>query len=325
VWWHQAVHTLAPPPGPELFRFGTLSDLHLGESHFGYRDTIVEERPHDEPYSVRASRAAFAELTAWGSELIVVKGDITEAGQPEEWDAFGELVTATGPPMIATPGNHDGIEDLPPSRLRRMLEPSEVPRLRTGISPREGLERVGLATPGRVQVRDVPGLRVVLVDTTIPHRRTGQIAVTTDEIVTAAREAAGPVWIGLHHQLNDTHIPRYLPPGIPHAESNRFLDELVAANPAVLVTAGHTHRHRRRHHGSAVLTEVGSPKDYPGTWAGYVVHEGGIRQVVHRIAPPDLLAWTDRSADAALGLWGRWSPGSLDERCFSHTWPSDRF
>lgn len=325
VAWRQAARTPAPPPGAELFRFATISDMHLGESHFGYRGTIVEEQPHDEVYSVRAARAAMVEMTDWGAALIVVKGDVTEGGRAEQWDAFGALVDAAVPPVMATPGNHDGIEDLPPSRWRRLLEPSEVPSIRAGITPSEGLQRVGLGSAGRVQVRDVPSLRIVLVDTTITHRRTGQIAGMTDEIVSAVRDARGPVWVGLHHQLQDTWVPRYLPPGIARNESRRFLDQLVAANPAVLVTAGHTHRHRRRRHGTAVLTEVGSTKDYPGTWAGYVVHEGGIRQVVHRIAAPDLLAWTDRSADAALGLWGHWSPGSLHARCFSHTWPTTGF
>ena len=105
----------------------------------------------------------------------------------------------------------------------------------------------------------------------------------------------------------------------------RCMEPLLKASDAgraVFVTSGHTHRHRRRRHGPAVITEVGSPKDFPGTWAGYVVHEGGIRQVVRRIARPDVLRWTERSAAAAFGLWSRWSPGTLDDRCFPHTWPT---
>ena len=87
------------------------------------------------------------------------------------------------------------------------------------------------------------------------------------------------------------------------------------------MTAGHSHRHRRRTHRSVTITEVGSPKDYPGTWAGYVVHEGGVRQVVRRVDRPDCIRWTEYTRRAALGLWGQWSPGRLDDRCFSLTWP----
>ena len=71
-----------------------------------------------------------------------------------------------------------------------------------------------------------------------------------------------------------------------------------------------------------IVTEVGSPKDYPGTWGGYVVHEGGIRQVVRRIAEPDVIAWTEYTRRAVGGVWGLWSPGSLSDRCWSHTWPT---
>jgi hypothetical protein len=101
-----------------------------------------------------------------------------------------------------------------------------------------------------------------------------------------------------------------------------FVDRVRWARPATMITSGHTHRHRRRTVGSVVLTEVGSTKDFPGSWAGYVVHEGGIRQVVRRVASPDLLRWTDETARAACGAWGAWSPGIGSHRCFTHTWPA---
>ena len=76
------------------------------------------------------------------------------------------------------------------------------------------------------------------------------------------------------------------------------------ANPATLVTTGHTHRHRRRRHGPVVVTEVGSVKDHPGTWAGYLVYEGGIVQTVRRIMDPTALAWTERTRDLGLRRMG---------------------
>jgi len=321
VVWHEQAHTLAPPPGPELFRFATVSDMHLGEDRFGYRRTILEDPPAPEVYSVRATRAAFDELKAWGAQLLVVKGDVTESGQPDQWATFGALLQDLDRPALGTPGNHDGIEDLEPTGWRHAVEPGRRIEPRTAITPSEGLRRVGLGSADRVQVRDEPGIRIVVVDTTIAHHRDGQIAVATDDVVAAIAESDRPVWIGLHHQLMALPFATYLPVGIPSDEAVRFLDRAVAARPDLLITSGHTHRNRRRSHGPAIITEVGSPKDYPGVWAGYVVHEGGIRQVVRRVAAPDVLAWTDRSARAAHGLWGTWSPGRLDERCFTHTWP----
>ena len=74
--------------------------------------------------------------------------------------------------------------------------------------------------------------------------------------------------------------------------------------------------------GHVVVTETGSPKDHPGTWTGYVVHEGGIRQVVRRVARPDVIRWTERSRRAAGGAWGVWSPGRLTDRCWDLPWPT---
>ena len=70
------------------------------------------------------------------------------------------------------------------------------------------------------------------------------------------------------------------------------------------ITSGHTHRHRRWAHAGVTTTQVGSISDHPGVWAGYVVHESGMRQVVRRIAQPDVLPWSERARDAALGAWG---------------------
>src|SRR3712207_4374623 len=93
------------------------------------------------------------------------------------------------------------------------------------------------------------------------------------------------------------------------------------APPAPLATAGHTRRHRRRRHGPLVVTEVGSTKDHPGTRAGYAGHDGGIRQVVRRIADPAVLRWSDDTRRGYLGIWGRWSAWTLGTRCFTHPWP----
>ena len=61
-------------------------------------------------------------------------------------------------------------------------------------------------------------------------------------------------------------------------------------------------------------------KDYPGVWAGYVVHDGGIVQTVRRVAEPSAMAWTEHSARAMGGIYRYWTPGRLDDRCFSLNW-----
>ena len=80
------------------------------------------------------------------------------------------------------------------------------------------------------------------------------------------------------------------------------------------MASGHTHRHATRRHRHVVITETGSPKDHPGTWTGYVVYEGGLRQVVRRVGRGDAITWTEHTRRAAGGAWGYWSPGRLDHR-----------
>ena len=165
-------------------------------------------------------------------------------------------------------------------------------------------------------------MNLVLVDTTKPAQHRGAVHHVQDAVIDLLRSSPLPAFLALHHHGERHAVPLFLPRGIPHHEIDAFLDAVRWARPATMVSSGHTHRHRRREVGTVVVTEVGSTKDFPGTWAGYVVHEGGIRQVVRRVAEPDLLRWTDRSARAAFGAWGLWSPGLRSHRCFSHTWPA---
>jgi hypothetical protein len=91
-----------------------------------------------------------------------------------------------------------------------------------------------------------------------------------------------------------------------------------------MVTSGHTHRHRRWSRAGVTVTQVGATKDYPGVWAGYVVHEGAIRQIVRRTARPDVIGWTDHTRIAAYGAWEHAAPGRLAARCFDLRWDRDR-
>ena len=321
-WRRPVARTLPSPTGPELFRFATISDMHFGERSFGYRSTIVERPRPEQFHPERATRAALSELAAWGAEAVVIKGDITHGGKARQWERFADVLTDVELPVVMIPGNHDTGEGSPSERRQRRHPDDELPDRTPPIPVAEARTRLGLEPAGPVQVLDVPGLRILALDTTVSGKRVGQLAHLTDEATARAGEVATPVFVALHHQLLNLPVAHHPPPGIPAGQSRAFLDRLQAANPAAFVSSGHTHRHRRRMHDTIVLTEVGSPKDYPGTWAGYVVHEGGIRQVVRRVAAPDVLAWTDRTARAALGAWGRWSPGTLDDRCFTHVWPT---
>ena len=97
--------------------------------------------------------------------------------------------------------------------------------------------------------------------------------------------------------------------------------EVVARRPAIRgYFAGHTHRNRVRRFaaaGDVPWVEVASVKDYPGAWAEYRVHEGGVLQLHHRISTPEALAWTEQTRHMYAGFYGAYAFGSLADRCFA--------
>lgn len=298
--------TLATPAGAELSRIATIGDLHLGTEVFGHQGTIREVPTPEVPHPIRCAHAAVDEAGAWGAERFLVKGDITNHGQVDEWRRYAELIGRARVPVDALPGNHD----------------RAYSRVKPGLPPEDAAEAFGLAMALPVLVRDLPGLRLVLLDSTTGGWNFGHVDRFADEVVQAVADAdpSVTVLVALHHQLQPHLLSEGWPIGVSRDESVRLLDRLAATHRRVLVTSGHTHRHRRWDRGDVIATQVGSTKDYPGVWAGYVAHEGGVRQVVRRIERPDCVRWTEHTRRAAFGVW-RWvSPGLLSARCFSRTW-----
>jgi hypothetical protein len=294
------VTTMSPPDGRLLSRVATIGDLHLGETRFGMLPTLSSNRDPAMAHPVVCTAAAIEELLAWGAELLVVKGDIAHDSRRIDYELAGELLADLPIPVLLLPGNHDGGN-------HRDKDPALA------------LARHGLPLTEGVGVRDVPGLRVVAVDTRTTTQA-GTVDRSTEAVVAAVGEVDQGALVTLHHNLMTTRIPTYPPPGVPLREARPFLDAVAAAHPATVVTSGHTHRHRARRHGPLLVTEVGSTKDYPGTWAGYLVYEGGIVQTVRRVMAPEAIRWTENTARMMGGAWGRWSPGRLRDRCVVQTY-----
>ena len=181
------------------------------------------------------------------------------------------------------------------------------------------LHLMGLPTDS-VRTVDLPGVRVVLVETAIDDRGHGRVRDLA-AAVDAVGETSLPCLVVIHHHIQRLPVPTFWPPGIHSTSGNRFVRELRRANPAIVVTSGHSHRYRKRLIDGVPHVEVGSVKDYPGGWAGYAVHESGLRQVVRRVSPSDCLRWTDKTRHVMFGAWRLFAPGTIDDRCFVHRWP----
>lgn len=302
-----STRTLPSPPGPELCRIATVNDLHVGSKAFGFTHTI-SERPAPRRHSgLRCAGAALDELTDWGTQHLFIKGDAVHKNLPSEWEALGQMLADRPWSADIGFGNHERRNDALAHR---------------------GVANAGLSPVRPVRWADLPGVRIIMFETALPGTNRGVIDTEhAEEVAQLARETELPVMLFLHQQLEARRLPLMLPVGIRVDEAEPFLRSLGAANRNVIVASGHTHRHRRRDlrsygnpAGMVTVVEVGSPKDFPGTWTGYAVHEGGIRQVVRRVERPDCIAWTHRTRRAALGVWGRWSPGTLAQRCWTRMW-----
>jgi Icc protein len=312
VWWEPRrgprrsigqVTTLRPPPGRLLARFATISDLHVGERRFGVAYHLYDVHPPSAgsaPYPERAAAAALDEAAAWGATTVVVKGDLSAGGQPPQLRRVAAILADCPLDPLVQLGNHDVVA---PLDVGAVLAPLPV------------------AERGVPVVVDLPGVRLVLGDTPSPDDRWGHLDDRQIErLAAAAAGAPGPVALCLHHPPERWPVPTSYPPGLVHSDSRRLLRALSEANPATVILAGHTHRNRTYRMSGLPVAEVGSTKDYPGGWAGYAVHEGGIRQVVRRTAAPEVIRWTETTRRALGGVWGRWSPGTLADRCWTLSW-----
>lgn len=297
-----SARTLSPPPGAELYRFATISDMHLGSDHFGASKRMIDRSSHADPFALRSASDAILAALAWGAQHLVIKGDAAHHGQLADFDLLGQLVDRhASVPMSLLPGNHD--------------TDGREAGLPTSVGQRE------LRYEQHVSHLDVPGLRIVLGNTTITGQGPGTLKDVGEDLLTSASEGtAAGVFLAVHQQLQTNDPNRYWPPGISRAESESFLDRLDRDRPGAVVTSGHTHRNRSRHHGSVLVTEVAATHHWPGVWAGYVVYEGGIRQVVRRIVGSDIIEWHEYSKNAVGSLWGRYAPGRLSQRCLVHPW-----
>lgn len=295
------VRTPARPAGEELGRFMTLSDLHLDRDQFGLRGRMFDGSGWPEPFPLRCSVAAAAAGREWGATAIVLKGDVVDASRDIAWErtrTFGAALA--GMEVLALPGNHE------------FNEYSEV-------DAAEAAPSAGIHLTASVAVWHGPGVDVVMCNSTRPPGHGGEVVTVTEaaaDAVADARRSGRLCVVALHHHLQRTPLAVFFPPGIERTEGREFVRRLRAAGPVHLLTSGHTHRHRRFDTFGVQCTEVGSPKDFPGVWAGYSVFEGGLRQLVRRVELPTAIGWTEYTKRAAGGLWGMWSPGQLRDRCF---------
>ena len=298
----QQVTTLARPDGELLCRFATVNDVHFGETEAGRIDDHAEgpiqrSAPGEPPYPETMNHSAADEMAALGALAVIVKGDLSQDGRPEEWAAFEACYRDRfGERLHVVRGNHDAYKG------------------QTGYAGDQWIS--------------LPGIAIALLDTVIPLQTTGNLlAPQLEWLETHAAAADTPVVVMGHHQQwlaapaaaarGDHRSEGYF--GL-HPDASDALADVIARNPSIVAyTAGHTHRHRVRRMPCGVPSvEIGCVKDFPGTWAEYRVYEGGIMQVVHRMSTPDALSWSERCRHLYRDFgvdYETYALGALEDRC----------
>ncbi len=140
---------------------------------------------------------------------LLVTGDITDDGDPASYARFREIVAPLDLPILAIPGNHDA------------REPMRAAFSDTGLMREAGPLN---------WVRDLPGLRVIGLDSLVEGQGGGALDVATLYFLADALETAPdcPILIALHHP--------------PFACGIEFMDSIGLSDAAALAAILHRAR-----------------------------------------------------------------------------------
>lgn len=156
-------------------------------------------------------------------DLLVISGDLADEGVPEEYQRLRAMLAAVRIPLCLMPGNHD----------RRGP-------LRQAFSGYDGL-----GTSGRMHYhRDIRGLRVILLDSVIERRESGDLDSEQMQWLEGLLRSAPQqqAVIFLHHPPVVTGFSRMDRASLVPESLTRFA-ELVAGNTQVRgIFCGHVHR-----------------------------------------------------------------------------------
>jgi 3',5'-cyclic-AMP phosphodiesterase len=295
------VRTLERPAGRLLATIATANDVHFGEVECGRLGNALEEElgpvfesaPGEPPYPETMNRAVIAEMEALDPDVVVVKGDLTDVGTADQYQAFLDAYGALGERMYHVRGNHDAMTD---------------PTIAADDAP---------------FAVELDGVVLAVLDTVIPGIERGQVTHhQLDWLDELSAETSAPVLLFGHHHLwnldadhrSDTYF------GINPDDSEALAAVVARRENIVGYFAGHTHRNRVRRFAQArdvPFCEIACTKDYPGAWGEYRVYEGGYTQMVRRTSAPDALAWTEKTRGMFAGLYREYALGPLEHRCFT--------
>lgn len=193
---------------------------HVSDLHFGHHDPAV-------------SATLAADLAAQSPDLVVVSGDFTQRGTPEEYEMARAFLDSIAAPVFAVPGNHDLGRNL----VRRFLDPYGLYRRYIAPEIEPALE---LARPeATVALAGLNTTRRALADRDWSNGsiNRGQLRHLDRALAEAPSNAVRIVVA--HHPLMQPALPT-LKPTLAVRRSSLALEAFAAAGVR-LVLSGHFH------------------------------------------------------------------------------------
>ena len=158
-------------PNAAVWRVAHLSDLHVVGERYGFRIESGRAGPRGNDGLIRALDELAAQHETNPLDLIIVSGDMTDAGSSAEWAAFLDIfadypeLTAR---MLLVPGNHDTniVDRSNPARLNLPFSPIK------SLRKMRALSAIAAIQGGRVHAVASTGaaLGPTLSDVLEPHR-----------------------------------------------------------------------------------------------------------------------------------------------------------
>ncbi|MBO0853690.1 MAG: metallophosphoesterase [Nocardia sp.] len=317
----QQFRTLTPPPGRLLRTLALANDVHFGEEVSGELipalPTGVRQEPGLAPYPEIMLEALLSDVRRpdRGVDHLILAGDLTNAGTPEESLGVQRRLEGWGRPgrdLLLCRGNHDRPRKGMPWESGPQLAGTAyhdcwgacfLPRQRLSNHQLDGLRVIGLDTTdldgsgGRVDAEQMYQLRSALRDE--PDQPTlvfGHHPVTRES---ARSNFGGPGFVLDRHDAADLHRLYRDAPGT-------FLHH-----------SGHTHRNKRTRPDIDIpveFLEVASIKEYPAGYALLRLYEGGYMVTFHTTRSAAARRWSTRTRSELFGLQQRYSLGSLADR-----------
>jgi predicted MPP superfamily phosphohydrolase len=193
----------AVPPGDRRWRVAHLSDIHVVGEGYGFRIESGRGGPRGNERLARAMARIAAIHSAHPLDIVLVSGDMTDAGRATEWAEFLDAVAqhpGLAERMIVLPGNHD----------LNIVDRANPARLDLPFSPGKRLRQMRTLSA----IAAVQGDRVRVID-----QDSGQSAHTLNEALAPHRPriAAFAERGGLRRSVGlrgvfDDQFPMILPP-----------------------------------------------------------------------------------------------------------------